>query len=140
MSNIGDQLVLLFVPNVFSVFTLVSSIRSLYSLGKSKTRMKKESRSIPILEKLCLIGYVKRCNFYPKTARRLCQTYWAYGFFWMIGIVLVILSYCIPPLEYICSIWTMIKILVFDIPLVFYIFIMTKYCKQDGRIMWRWEK
>lgn len=55
-------LLLLIFPAVFTEVYLVTAVLSLYAIGKSKTKRRKERGEIPRREKLLLIGYAKRCK------------------------------------------------------------------------------
>ena len=68
-------LCLLFGPIVFTSIFLWSAVYHLFELGKSKTRIKKEKKTISLLNKLLLIGYAERCENHNSIAKRLCYIY-----------------------------------------------------------------
>lgn len=131
-------LCLLFCPVVFTSIFLWSAVYHLFELGKSKTRIKKEKKTISILKKLLLIGYVERCEYHTSTAKRLCCIYWGYALITFVCIVFWILSIIIPEAEEFFSICVLVKVLVLDIPVNTYSFIMTKHNKTSGGSTWVW--
>jgi uncharacterized membrane protein YjfL (UPF0719 family) len=131
-------LCLLFCPVVFTSIFLWSAVYHLFELGKSKTRIKKEKKTISISKKLLLIGYAERCEYHTSTARRLCYIFWGYALITFVCIVFWILSIIIPEAEEFFSICVLVKVLVLDFPVNTYSFIMTKHNKSSGGITWVW--
>ena len=131
-------LCLLFCPVVFTSIFLWSAVYHLFELGKSKTRIKKEKKTISILKKLLLIGYAERCEYNTSTARRLCYIFWGYALITFVCIVFWILSIIIPEAEEFFSICVLAKVLVLDIPVNTYSIIMTKHNKTSGGSTWVW--
>ena len=131
-------LCLLFCPVVFTSIFLWSAVYHLFELGKSKTRIKKEKKTISILKKLLLIGYAERCEYHTSTARRLCYIFWGYALITFVCIVFWILSIIIPEAEEFFSICVLAKVLVLDIPVNTYSIIMTKHNKTSGGSTWVW--
>ena len=131
-------LCLLFCPAVFTSIFLWSAVYHLFELGKSKTRIKKEKKTISILKKLLLIGYAERCEYHTSTARRLCYIFWGYALITFVCIVFWILSIIIPEAEEFFSICVLVKVLALDIPVNTYSFIMTKHNKSSGGSTWVW--
>ena len=131
-------LCLLFGPIVFTSIFLWSAVYHLFELGKSKTRIKKEKKTISILNKLLLIGYAERCENHNSIAKRLCYIYWGYALITFVCIVFWILSIIIPEAEEFFSICVLVKVLALDIPVNTYSFIMTKHNKSSGGSTWVW--
>lgn len=131
-------LCLLFCPNFFTSIYLWSAVHHLFELGKSKTRIKKEKKAISIFNKLLLIGYAKRSEYHTSTAKRLCYIYWGYALITFICIILWIFSILIPETEEFVSICVLVKVIVFDVPVNIYSFILTKHNKINGGITWLW--
>lgn len=130
----------MFFPNFFTIFTMFNLMHSLFSMGKSKTRAKKERRSIMFCKKVLMCGYADRVECYPRFAKMLCYTYWAYISWWILGIIMLLLSPILSVVERILGYWILMKVFIFDIPFALFVFVMTDYSKKDGRIKWRWEK
>lgn len=133
-------LCLLFCPNLFTSIYLWSAVHHLFGLGKSKTRIKKEKKTISIFNKLLLIGYAERCEYHTATAKRLCYIYWGYALITFVCIVFGILSRIIPEAEEFFSICVLVKVFGLDIPVNTYSFIMTKHNKTSGGITWVWTE
>lgn len=131
-------LCLLFCPVVFTSIFLWSAVYHLFELGKSKTRIKKEKKTISIFKKKLLIGYAERCEYHTSTARRLCYIFWGYALITFVCIVFWILSIIIPEAEEFFSICVLVKVLALDIPVNTYSFIMTKHNKSSGGSTWVW--
>lgn len=131
-------LCLLFCPVVFTSIFLWSAVYHLFELGKSKTRIKKEKKTISIFKKILLIGYAERCEYHTSTARRLCYIFWGYALITFVCIVFWILSIIIPEAEEFFSICVLVKVLALDIPVNTYSFIMTKHNKSSGGSTWVW--
>lgn len=131
-------LCLLFCPVVFTSIFLWSAVYHLFELGKSKTRIKKEKKTISIFKKILLIGYAERCEYHTSTARRLCYIFWGYALITFVCIVFWILSIIIPAAEEFFSICVLVKVLALDIPVNTYSFIMTKHNKSSGGSTWVW--
>ena len=138
MLNREVLLCLLFCPVVFTNIFLWSAVYHLFKLGKSKTRIKKEKKTISIIKKLLLIGYAERCEYHTPTAKRMCYIYWGYALITLVCIVFWIFSIIIPEAEEFFSICVLVKVLVLDIPVNTYGFIMTKHNKPSGGVTWVW--
>lgn len=131
-------LCLLFSPVVFTNIFLWSAVYHLFELGKSKTRIKKEKKTISIIKKLLLIGYAERCEYHTSIAKRLCCIYWGYALITFGCIVFWILSIIIPEAEEFFLICVLAKVLLLDIPVNTYSIIMTKHNKTSGGSTWVW--
>ena len=131
-------LCLLFCPSIFTNIYLWSAVHHLFKLSKSKTRIKKEKKTISILNKLILIGYAERCEHHTSRAKRLCYIYWGYALIVFVCIVFWILSALIPETKEFFSICVLAKVLILDIPVNIYGFIMTKHDKANGGSTWVW--
>lgn len=129
---------LLFCPNLFTSIFLWSAVHDLFELGKSKTRVRKEKKTISKLKRIMLIGYAERCKSRVSIAKRLCYIYWIYALITFIGIVFSILSIMIPEAEELFLICVLAKVFVLDIPVNVYSFIMTKHNKTSGGVTWVW--
>lgn len=134
------SLCLLFCPILFTYISLWSAVHHLFELGKSKTRIKKEKKRIPITKKLLLIGYGERCEYHAITAKRLCYIYWGYILITLICTVFWLFSLMFPTVEKFFSICVLVKVLILDIPVNAYGFIMTKHDKIRGGSTWVWER
>lgn len=131
-------LCLLFCPIFFTYIYLWSAVHHLFELGKSKTRIKKDKKMIPITKKILLIGYVERCEYHAITAKRFCYIYWGYILITLVCIVFWLLSILFPTVEEFFSICVLAKVFIFDIPVNVYSFIMTKHDKKNGGTTWVW--
>ena len=131
-------LCLLYCPVVFTSILLWSAIYHLFELGKSKTRIKKEKKTISNFKKILLIGYAERCEYHTSTAKRLCYIYWGYALITFVCIVFWIFSIIIPEAEEFFSICVLVKVLLSDVPVNTYSFIMTKHNKISGGSTWIW--
>ena len=138
MLNREVLLCLLFCPVFFTSIFLWSAVYHLFELGKSKTRIKKEKKTTPLIKKLLLIGYAERCEYHTTTAKRLCYIYWGYVMVTFVCVAFGILSIIIPEAERTFSICVLIKVLILDIPVNTYGFIMTKHNKTSGGSTWVW--
>lgn len=132
------SLCLLFCPACFTYIYLWSAVHHLFELGKSKTRIKKEKKMIPFTHKLLLIGYAERCEYHTVTAKRLCYIYWGYILITLVCIAVWVLSMMFPAAEKLLSICVLVKVLILDIPVNTYGFIMTKHDKKRGGSTWVW--
>lgn len=138
MLNRNVLLCLLFCPNLFTSIYLWSAVHHLFELGKSKTRIKKEKKTISIFSKLLLIGYAKKCEYHTSKAKRLCYIYWGYTLITFICIVFWLLSIRIPEMKEFFSICVLVKVIMLDIPVNIYGFVMTKHNKTNGGSTWVW--
>lgn len=138
MLNRDVLLCLLFCPNVFTSIFLWSAVYHLFELGKSKTRIKKEKKTISNFKKIMLIGYAERCKYHISIAKRLCYIYWGYSLTVFVCMVFWILSIIIPEAKEFFSICVLVKVFVLDIPVNIYSFVMTKHSKTGGGSTWVW--
>lgn len=132
------SLCLLFCPILFTYIFLWSAVHHLFELGKSKTRIKKEKKRIPIAKKILLIGYAERCEYHTIAAKRLCYIYWGYILITLVCIVILVLAMMFPIAEKFFSVCVLIKVVVLDVPVNLYSFIMTKHDKIRGGSTWVW--
>ena len=127
-------LCLLFCPALLTGTVLWSVVLSIYELGKSRTRVRKEKRQIPFLGRLLLIGYARRCEYHALAARRLCYLSWVYMLAILAGTALWLCG-----LEHALYLCAALKACILDIPINVYGFVMTKHGKSGG-VVWKWEK
>lgn len=135
-----DQLLLLFCPAIFTFICLWGAVQHLFELGKSKTGIKKERKSISPLKKLLLIGYAEKSKYHTAKAKRFCCVYWGYVMIMLVCIVLWLLSALLPAAGKFTSICVLAKLVVFDIPVNIYGFVMTKHDSKHGGVTWVWTK
>lgn len=131
-------LCLLFCPAFFTYIYLWSGVHHLFELGKSKTRIKKEKKTIPFIKKLLLIGYGERCEYHTITAKRLCHIFWGYILITLVCIAAWVFAMMFPAAEKFFSVCVLAKVLILDIPVNIYGFIMTKHDKKRGGSTWVW--
>lgn len=137
--NTEGILAVLLISLLYNQFIFRSAALHIFEIGKSRTFLKKEKARIPLKQKILLIGYVERCKYYVPTARRLMYAYWLGD-----GMVLLCLLCWMASrfwgaanlvLPYVMS----AKVILFDIPTLVFLFVMTKHGKNGG-VVWRWEK
>lgn len=133
-------LCLLFCPILFTSIYLWSAVQHLFELGKSKNKIKEEKKNISIFYKLLLIGYAKKCEYHASTAKRLCYIYWGYALTIFVCIVFWLFSILFPEIEKFFSICVLVKVLMLDIPINIYGFVMTKHNKKSGGSTWVWTE
>lgn len=68
MFSRNGSFVLLLCPSFITLTFVITAILYLFELGKSKTKIKKMSRTIPVFQKLSLKGYADNCKHYKKFA------------------------------------------------------------------------
>ena len=127
---------LLFCPLPFISVALWGAVYHLYALGKSKTFISKDSKSIPFFKKVLLYGYVVNCKYHVSTAKKLCLVWWAYIFVVLLCIATWLYSGKTTQFFTICI---YIKVFVFDLPISIYSFVKTKHHKNGG-VTWVWTK
>ena len=115
-------------------------MQHLFELGKSKTRIRKEKKAISRLKKLLLTGYAERCEHHVSTAKRLCYIFWAYAAGMLVCVALWAISTIAPGAEKVFSVCVLAKVIILDIPVNTYSFIMTKHSRSPGGITWRWTE
>ena len=133
-------LCLLLCSMLFTNLWLVTAVLHLYELGKSKTRIRKESEIIPFCKKLLLIGFLEKCQYHSKLAKRLCYVYWINLICTFVCIALSVLSIITSNHEIVFGVCGLVKIILLDVPINLYAFIMTKHDKKHGGVTWRWTK
>lgn len=139
MFDTGILIISFVVTPLFSVFQLRSAINHLCSLGKSKTKLKKERRGISVGKRILLLGYVETCKYYSSKARKFRYIYWSYIIILFICIILWLLSAFTSSLSQTLKLCALAKIYVLDIPINLYSFIMTKHDKKHGGCTWVWD-
>ena len=137
MPNTTITLVFLFVPSLVSLFHLWNATYSLYSHGKSKTRIKKIGKSIKIWRKLLLLYPLETTTYY-RTINILRKLYYFVVLVFLSCVLLLILSKVFPFLGHILFYCVTIKFFVLDLPIGIFAFIMTKHGKNGG-VVWKWE-
>lgn len=132
-------LCLFFCLSFFSIIHLRSAVYHLFSLGKSRTRVKKEEKSMDWVSKALLYGYFQKVQQRRILAQRICTVYWIY-------LVLIVIGLCILTLSALSSLNMVlftavvyIKLIILDIPINLYSFVMTKH-NQNGGVTWRWTE
>ena len=132
-------LLLLIFPAAFTEVYLVTAVLSLYAIGKSKTKRRKERGEIPRREKLFLLGYAKRCKTGEHAAKRFCYVHLIYWAFLLAGLVLAVFSRIFPAVLPWFFGAVVCKLALLDAPICIYGFVMTKHGKHGGCV-WRWEE
>lgn len=133
------SIVLLLCPSLFTFTFIVTAILHIFKLGKSKKRIKKESKTIPVFEKLTLKGYVDRCEHHKKIATRIRKFFGVYLLALMGGIIVCLLSFFLVFLKYIANCYGFIKFLSLDVPFVLYSIFNTKNNRKHGGVTWKWK-
>ena len=128
----------LFCPAAFSIYYLWDAVHHLFTLGKSKTKIKKENLLIPLYKKILLVGYAKRCEYHISVAKYLCYVYWGYLLITLVCTAFWMLSIIDSSVEEVFSLCVLAKVFIFDIPVNIYSFIMTKHDKKHGGVTWVW--
>lgn len=136
--NRGGYLALLFLPLIFTLFSLILAVLDSYGLGKSKTKINKDKKTIPFAKKIFLIGYAERCKYRRRFAKLFCYIYWIYLSTVLLCLILLIFSMIFPMIEPIFTMCVLIKLFVLDLPVIIYSFIATKHDKKHGGSNWRW--
>ena len=129
---------LLFCPVLLTSAFLWSAIHHLFELGKSKTRIIKDKQEITFVRKLLLIGYAEKCKHYTSKAKKLCYICWGYALVILVGFILWLLSRMSPVFTEVFSLCVYVKIVLLDVPINIYSFIMTRHDKTRGGITWAW--
>ena len=130
--------VLLLIPAFFTGTWLLTAVHHLFELGENKTRIKKEHSQLPAWKRFLLIGYAEGCEYHSDVAKRLCYLFWAYALVALVCMTLLLLSLVLPQVQDILIVCVYIKLIVLDIPVDLFGFVMTKRGKHGG-VTWRWE-
>ena len=138
LSRAGSA-VLLLCPTLLSITFLITAILHLFELGKSKTRIKKETQSIPLIEKVSLKGYVDRCEHHKKTANLISKFYLDYLIVVIIGVTIILLSFLITSLCPIAEHFGLVKFLSLDAPFLLFCIFQTKHDRKHGGVTWKWS-
>lgn len=135
----SSSIILLICPSVITLIFIVTAIVELFELGKSKTRVKKIAKAIPVSNKLSLKGYVDKCDHHQKLAVQIRRFYLVYLYILLGGLAAVLLSTFVTTLEPIANFIGFVKFLTMDIPFVIFSMINTKHDKKHGGVKWRWD-
>lgn len=134
-----DSIITIFlVLPIFTQFILRSAVCHIHDLGKSKTFRKKGHRSLSLFQKVLLIGYAEDCKYYTSQAKKLRIAYWVGIFYPIVAVVCWILSSAFPLAVYVLQGLLYVKVVLFDIPVFVFFFLMTKHGKNGG-VTWKWE-
>lgn len=139
MFSRSSSIVLLLCPSFITLIFIVTAIFHLFELGKSKTRVKKLAKAIPVFNKLSLKGYVDRCDHHRKLAAQIRRFYLAYLYILIGGLAVFLLSTFVTTLEQIASFIGFVKFLTMDIPFIIFSIFNTKHDKKHGGVMWKWD-
>lgn len=126
----NNSIALLLSPSFITLIFIVTAVFHLYKLGKSKTRVKKLSKVIPIFDKLSLKGYVNRCDHHRKLATQIRRFYLAYVCILIGGFAIFILSAFISALEKVFDYIGFVKFLTMDVPFITFSIFNTKHDKN----------
>lgn len=130
---------LLFVPTSFTLAFLLSALSSIHSLGKSKTKRKKELHQVPVWRKVLLLGYVESCKCHVRNAKRLCILYRFYLTVLFLCLGIWGLKNTSTTLYYVSQCCILVKVIILDVPINAFSCIMTEHGKNGG-VTWKWEK
>lgn len=139
MFSRSNSIVLLICPCFITLTFVVTAILHLFELGKSKTRVKKETKAIPFFKKLSLKGYVDRCEHHRKLAARIRSFYIVYQFVVVVGLAVFLISSFITALAQVANCFGIVKFLTMDCPFIIFSIVNTKYNKKHGGVIWKWE-
>lgn len=139
MFSRSGSIVLLLCPSFITLTFIITAILHLFEIGKSKTRVKKESNSIPIFDKLSLKGYVDRCEHHRKLATRIRRFYLAYQFVLLGGLVVFLLSSRITILMQVAKYYGIVKFLTMDVLFISFSLFNTKHDRKHGGVTWKWD-
>jgi len=134
----GLALVSLVLIPIFTHIILRSAVNHIYALGRSSTYLKKHRRDIPFVRRILLTGYEENCKYYAVQARRLRKIYWISTGYQLICILCWALSGVLSPAADVLPYLISIKVVLLDIPLLVFFFVMTKHGKNGG-VTWKWE-
>lgn len=137
MPGRASMTVFQFLPIFYTIFWLRSGVYHIFRLGKSKTRIKKELKQITLLHRISLTGFLLKTEYHTSTARALCIVYWWYIIAAAFSSIVWLLSSFFPGIIRISWLCTLVRIIVFDISINIYAFVMTKHGKNGG-VTWRW--
>ncbi len=138
-SVFGCIIIFLFT-SAMSFFSLQDAIISIFYLGKSKTRKKKDIGKYTFLQRICLKHIRQRMNEnvrYAKTIKKLLVWRQAYILIEAISVFIIAL-YILGILTDTVYCIIILKTIVADVPIIAYMFLMTKHGKHGG-VVWRWE-
>lgn len=143
IQDIAIRMFIDFFFSLFSFFTLQSTIRSIFYLGKSKTALKKLRKQYTFFEWFRL-KHVKdekdNCIRHKKALLIFLQLRNVYMGILCLTVLLHLLSLVhILPTE-IWGRYLILKWCTIDAPCFMYFFIMTKCDKKRGGVTWRWEQ
>lgn len=133
------SIVLLLCPSLFTFTFIISATLHLFELGKSKTRIKKIAKSIPLIEKVSLKGYVDRCEYHRNVAIRIRRFYLIYLLVLVGGFMVILLSSFVASLDHIADYFGFLKFLFLDFPFILFCFLQTKHDQKHGGVTWKWE-
>lgn len=128
----------LFLLPIFTQFILWSAVCHIHDLGKSKTSRKKSRQNFSLIKKVLLVGYVEDCKYYADRANKLRFFYWVGIVYLTFSILCWILSSFIPQVTFVLQGLVSIKVILFDVPVFIFFFLMTKHGKNGG-VTWKWE-
>lgn len=140
MLDIESLICFQFCPAVFTLFFLVGAIQHIYSLGKSKSRIRKEMSATVLWKKVMLIGLVEKSQYHTCLAKKLCYIYWGYLLFLVLSIITLAISLAGLSTKRLLIYLVVTKLFLFDIPLNLYFFCMTKFDSKHGGITYVWSK
>lgn len=131
---------LLFCPLFFSIIYLRGAVLHLFELGKSKSKIKKDREAMLFIEKMSLVGYVKRCEHHTLIAKRLSHIYCVYILVTFSCIFFLLLSTPFPVVGKVFPICVLARIIALDIPINIFGLIMTKHDTKNGGSTWIWRE
>lgn len=137
--NHDDLLALILIPSLYSLFVFRSTVISLFQLGKSKTRLKKEKSTIPLKDRVFLCKYVEECKKYQALAKKSRALYLAEIGLLFVFLILWFISLWINSFLHILQYSVLGKCFFLDLPATLFFFFMTKHGKSGGCV-WRWEE
>jgi len=139
MFSKNASIVLLLCPSFLSLVFIFTAVLHIFELGKSKTRIKKVSQSIPLIKKLNLKGYVDKCEYHRNVANRIRRFYLIYLLVLVVGLVVFVLSSFIAPLMKVANHFGFFKFLILDIPFIVFSVFCTKHDQRHGGVTWIWK-
>lgn len=128
----------LFVPSLFSVFHLWSACHSLYSKKRSKTAQRKIGRTMTPWHKFLLLYPLKAGSPNCRKIRRLRKLYYFELFVILLCVIAFLFTVLFDLNNRILFCCVAVKVVLLEIPIETFSFIMTKHGKNGG-VVWRWE-
>ena len=125
--------------SVISLVFLWTAGQSIATYGKSKTRIKKINKDIQLYKRLLLLYPIEKASKKAQKQTIVQRIYWFYLMVFCFCLIILLISYCYPPIDKLVIYGAYLKLLLIDLPILIYSFIMTKHGKTGG-VVWEWEE